>query len=1025
MGQGSRGPARAIGRFQLLGELGRGAFGAVFRAFDPQHQREVAIKVLLRESPRASARFQREIEATLRLRHPNLVPVLESGVHQGRPFLVMDYVGGDTLAALVEGGRRIPVGRAVELLRDAARGVHYAHEQGIFHRDLKPDNVLIDAGGSPRVLDFGLAFLLSEEERLSMTGGALGTPTYMAPEQGVGARPTAQTDVYGLGATLYFVLAGQGPFDDEEDPWLAAHRIDPRPPSEHNPAVTPALDATVLRALRKTPAERQPSAAAFADELSAFLSGSSLSAPPARASRARWAPALAVGGGLLLAGGLGAWAALAPQAPEQAKASPAASPSPSAVAYDWSPFRAALAEGSATQLAELLAASPEGAEREQASRWVEAVQRLERARNLASELAPAAELFAPLDEARALVEGSPVLEQRWALAQLRAALHRNERERAEAALPLLEAGPHAREARFLHGLLLFRGADVERGDKILSGLQGEDLWAWLAEGWIASRAFKHAEALRLAQAALRASPEEPQARLLRAVALSAAQQDVGRAFAELVGEGASRDDAMVWVRYAVHATTSGDLRRSRDYLARAQSLCAPGACAGVERVEGLLLLLEGQHRAAAKKLEQTIERDPRDVGAWMLLGVARHSHEDYAAAEASWRVAYKQGPQRFAAVLETIQPVHLRLRIARCVGIAPPFRDGLPEMKILTPASLVEVGISAEAAPALSEALTALGRGEPWDRIRPHFDAAEAAAPKDGGVLGHKAVALCARARFAEAEAAFARARAAGEASRILELHAAEAVWRRGEGRGNADANERFRALAQLEPPDAVALTAQALGAWATGKAERARKLASAAWRQVPLALAAQIEALALVDLRRGADALAVLDTATRHFAYSRVWLLQTRADLTLALAGRDEKLRDLGIARELVVSCVAPERAQPFQRLLEHVLELPREHRFFNSAVMWMDDLLARCGKHDPAGFRRARVLFGLMLLRRGHPAGDVLRHWQRSSPQSVRPTVPKRYQQIFARTYGAPPDLESIAPQAPAEQKAPAEKR
>ena len=126
-----------------------------------------------------------------------------------------------------------------------------------------------------------------------------------------------------------------------------------------------------------------------------------------------------------------------------------------------------------------------------------------------------------------------------------------------------------------------------------------------------------------------------------------------------------------------------------------------------------------------------------------------------------------------------------------------------------------------------------------------------------------------------------------------------------------------------------------------------------------------------------------------------------------------------------LVVSCVAPERAQPFQRLLEHVLELPREHRFFNSAVMWMDDLLARCGKHDPAGFRRARVLFGLMLLRRGHPAGDVLRHWQRSSPQSVRPTVPKRYQQIFARTYGAPPDLESIAPQAPAEQKAPAEKR
>ena len=281
-------------------------------------------------------------------------------------------------------------------------------------------------------------------------------------------------------------------------------------------------------------------------------------------------------------------------------------------------------------------------------------------------------------------------------------------------------------------------------------------------------------------------------------------------------------------------------------------------------------------------------------------------------------------------------------------------------------------------------------------------------------LVGQRAIALCARARYAEAAGAFAEARRLGEDSRVLALHEAECAWRRVDG-GGEDANERFRALAQLEPPDAVALTARALGAWAAGEPERARQLASAAWRQQPLALAAQLEALALCDLKRGADAQAVLDLAFRRFAYSRLALLQTRADLSLALAGRDEEARERGIARELAVACLAPARAQPFQRLLEHVLELPREHRFFAPTVMWMEDLLARCGKHDPAGVARARVLFGLMLLRRGHPAADVLRHWRPAGPDAPRPRVPARYQQLFARTYGEAPDLDSAAPAPP----------
>lgn len=264
---------QSIGLYRVLRKLGHGAFGAVFMALAPTG-RQVAVKILTRDDPRARARFAREVETIRRLSHPGIVPLLDHGDEGGRPYFVMDYVQGQTFESLATAQRKLSPSRAAELVAELARAIGYAHDQGVLHRDLKPANVLVDTTGRVRVLDFGLASTPDSEERLSLSGQSLGTLAYMAPEQSIGKDAGPPTDVYGLGAVLYFLLCGVGPLDHVDNIYLALHRETPPAPSAHRTDVAPLLDAVCAQALAKRPERRFATAHELAERLETFLQGS-------------------------------------------------------------------------------------------------------------------------------------------------------------------------------------------------------------------------------------------------------------------------------------------------------------------------------------------------------------------------------------------------------------------------------------------------------------------------------------------------------------------------------------------------------------------------------------------------------------------------------------------------------------------------------------------------------------------------------------------------------------------------------
>jgi serine/threonine protein kinase len=205
-----------LGDYELLEEIGRGAQGVVYRARQKSLNRVVALKVIGLGHWAARAhikRFRLEAEAAARLDHPFIVPIHEIGESNGSCYFSMQLVEGGQLDQLAE-RESIPARRAAELIAKLARTVHYAHERGILHRDIKPGNILLDVNGDPHLTDFGLARLLETESSVTRTTEALGTPGYMAPEQARGnhGRLTSATDVYGLGAVLYQLLTDRPPF---------------------------------------------------------------------------------------------------------------------------------------------------------------------------------------------------------------------------------------------------------------------------------------------------------------------------------------------------------------------------------------------------------------------------------------------------------------------------------------------------------------------------------------------------------------------------------------------------------------------------------------------------------------------------------------------------------------------------------------------------------------------------------------------------------------------------------------------
>jgi tetratricopeptide (TPR) repeat protein len=311
-------------RYEILAELGRGGMGVVYRAWDPQLGREVALKVLLDQgsgSAEARERLLREAQVAARLSHPHIVPVYDTGEWMGQAYLAMQIVEGTTLDKAGLEPRAL-----VAALRDAARALEHAHRQGIIHRDVKPANLMVDRSGHVWVTDFGLARRHDVPTHLTLSGVILGTPAYMSPEQAQNEPLDARSDIYALGATMYDLLTGTAPFlgADAISILLKVASQEPPTPRTHNPRLPRDLETVILKAMDRDPARRYASAGDLADDLQHFLEGEPVQArrhgfltrAHRLARRHRWlAPAAAVA----FVAAIGLWTLLPARDPELEK----------------------------------------------------------------------------------------------------------------------------------------------------------------------------------------------------------------------------------------------------------------------------------------------------------------------------------------------------------------------------------------------------------------------------------------------------------------------------------------------------------------------------------------------------------------------------------------------------------------------------------------------------------------------------------------------------------------------------------
>ena len=268
-------PGERLDRYEIIEAIGHGAFSDVYLAVDPDGGRVVL------KCPHEGIigdvatfdRFRREMEIARRLDHPGIQHSLDPGGDRTRPYLVMEYIEGETLREHLARRGRLPIAEAVALVDQLADAMGYAHRQGVTHRDLKPENVLVTADGRPVVTDFGIA-LMSGARRLTWRWltSQMGTPDYMAPEQVQGERGDARTDVYALGVILFELLAGRVPWEGDNPLSIINQAVTRPAPSlrELDPSIPPPLDAIVRKCIRKDPAERYPDAAALAADLESW-----------------------------------------------------------------------------------------------------------------------------------------------------------------------------------------------------------------------------------------------------------------------------------------------------------------------------------------------------------------------------------------------------------------------------------------------------------------------------------------------------------------------------------------------------------------------------------------------------------------------------------------------------------------------------------------------------------------------------------------------------------------------------------
>jgi len=334
-----------FGKFALQQELGRGGFGIVYKAFQADLQRIVALKFLHSDSEESTERFTREARIAANLSHPNIIAIYEVGQHDGKPYITMQYVDGITTNKA-----SLSIREAVFVMRDAAIAVDYAHARDVIHRDIKPHNIMVTqersgttAGDTTRrtlVMDFGLARSANKGGTLTTEGQVMGTPAFMSPEQAEGKPCDLRSDVYSLGATLFSLVTKRPPFEAPTPLQILMQvtQEDPPAPSTINPDVDKGLEAIILKAMAKDPAQRYPTASRFAQDLTNWLAGGVTDAGPTvhlsmtpgalkAAKRKKSGTMVALGALLILAGGGGlAWKILWKPEPGKTVAAPPANP---------------------------------------------------------------------------------------------------------------------------------------------------------------------------------------------------------------------------------------------------------------------------------------------------------------------------------------------------------------------------------------------------------------------------------------------------------------------------------------------------------------------------------------------------------------------------------------------------------------------------------------------------------------------------------------------------------------------------
>jgi predicted Ser/Thr protein kinase len=269
---------RTFEKCKLVAKLGAGGMGSVYLAEHEGLKRKVALKILpadMSRDPEYVARFRREALTAARLEHPNIVQVYDVGQHDGRPYIVMQYVDGESLSTVVENLGAMEPKDAAKVIAGMLRGLHHAHEAGIVHRDVKPDNVLVTKGDQPKLLDFGLATESEGSLQITKDGMVVGTPYYLSPEQARGKKASPASDIYAAGVTLYYLLTGTRPFNGATALAVLNKQIheQPVPPIKHNPKIPRVLNDVVLKLMSKHPEDRYPSAAAAAQALEDWLAG--------------------------------------------------------------------------------------------------------------------------------------------------------------------------------------------------------------------------------------------------------------------------------------------------------------------------------------------------------------------------------------------------------------------------------------------------------------------------------------------------------------------------------------------------------------------------------------------------------------------------------------------------------------------------------------------------------------------------------------------------------------------------------